>query len=287
MAAFSLLTFLSDFGRHGAYVAACEAVILSVYPEVRVLHTNHEVRPGDTRTGGLILERVAPLGPPAVHLAVVDPGVGTERIPLTLRTSRGDFLVGPDNGLLTGAAAALGGITRAWALTAGEVRREAALPAEQVSATFHGRDLFAPAAALLARGIPAHSLGRETRAEDLVYPAPPRCAEDSGHLQAEVVEVDRFGNVSVAAGVEHGPLRGSAVEVRVEGSSRPPRAAHRVHTFADLASGEMGLLEDSWGMAALVLRQASAAEYLGVETGDVISFSALDVQSSRQDSLPK
>ncbi len=139
-----IITFLSDFGRDGGYVAACEAVVARVQPHARVLHISHEVAVGDVAAGALILERVAPLCPPAVHLAVIDPGVGTERRPLALRTTRGDVLVGPDNGLLPRAADALGGLTGAWMLDPARVRSRAGLRGNCVSSTFHGRDLFAP-----------------------------------------------------------------------------------------------------------------------------------------------
>ena len=102
------VTFLTDFGWGGGYVAACEATIVRVHPSARVLHISHEVPVGDVGTGALVLARVAPLYPVAVHLAVVDPGVGTARRPLALSASRGDWLVGPDNGLLVDA----GGVAR-------------------------------------------------------------------------------------------------------------------------------------------------------------------------------
>ena len=147
-----LITFSSDYGHAGGYVAACEAVIATLDPSARVLHITHEIAVGDVGEGAQVLARVAPLGPIAVHLAVVDPGVGTSRRPLVVHADRGDYLVGPDNGLLLPAAAALGGVVTAWSLDPHRLRTQAGLPAH-FPATFHGRDLFAPATALLDRGL--------------------------------------------------------------------------------------------------------------------------------------
>ena len=144
------------------------------------------------------LARVAPLTPPAVHLAVVDPGVGTERRPLALQTNRGDLLVGPDNGLLGPAATALGGVVSAWRLIPERVRLTASLPANGLSSTFHGRDLFAPAAALLACGSPMAVLAEPIPAESLTTLAPALLERLPDAVRTEVVEVDRFGNVALS-----------------------------------------------------------------------------------------
>ena len=270
MERYELITFLSDFGWQGGYVAACEAILAAVCPHARVLHVSHEVALGDVRDGATTLARVAALTPPAVHLAVVDPGVGTERRPLALQTNRGDLLVGPDNGLLGPAAAALGGVASAWRLIPERVRLTASFPANGLSSTFHGRDLFAPAAALLACGSPIAVLAEPIPSESLATLAPALLERLPGAVRAEVVEVDRFGNVALSLRLDSvGPIA-DTVTVQVEGEPDPTWAARVVRTFADLKPGELGLLQDSWGHAGLTLNAASAAELLGARRGSVI-----------------
>lgn len=270
MERYELITFLSDFGWQGGYVAACEAILAAVCPHARVLHVSHEVALGDVRDGATTLARVAPLGPPAVHLAVVDPGVGTERRPLALQTKRGDLLVGPDNGLLGPTAEALGGVVSAWCLIPDRVRLTASLPAKGLSYTFHGRDLFAPAAALLACGSPLAMLAEPVPSGSLATLAPALLERLPGALRTEVVEVDRFGNVALSLNLESIGLAADTVIVQVEGEPDPTWTARVVRTFADLKPGELGLLQDSWGHAGLTLNTASAAELLGARRGSVI-----------------
>lgn len=270
MERYELITFLSDFGWQGGYVAACEAILAAVCPHARVLHVSHEVALGDVRDGATTLARVAPLAPPAVHLAVVDPGVGTERRPLVLQTNRGDLLVGPDNGLLEPAAAVLGGIVSAWRLIPERVRLTASLPINGLSSTFHGRDLFAPAAALLACGSPLAVLAEPIPSESLATLAPALLERLPDAVRTEVVEVDRFGNVALSLNLDSvGPIA-HTVGVQVEGEPDPTWTARVVRTFADLNPGELGLLQDSWGHAGLTLNAASAAELLGARRGSVI-----------------
>ena len=270
MERYELITFLSDFGWQGGYVAACEAILAAVCPHARVLHVSHGVALGDVRDGATTLARVAPLAPPAVHLAVVDPSVGTERRPIVLQTNRGDLLVGPDNGLLEPAAAMLGGILSAWRLIPERVRLTAALPVNGLSSTFHGRDLFAPAAALLACGSPLAVLAEPIPAESLVTLAPALLERLADAVRTEVVEVDRFGNVALSLDLDSVRLLADAVGVMVEGEPDPAWTARVVRTFADLKPGELGLLQDSWGHAGLTLNAASAAELLGARRGSVI-----------------
>lgn len=270
---FAFVTFLSDFGVRGGYVAACEAVMAALTPAARVLHLSHEVGMGDVREGSLILARVAPLGPVAVHLAVVDPGVGTSRRALAVQAERGDFLVGPDNGLLTPAITALGGAAAAWSLDPERVRRHAGLPPGGASRTFHGRDLFSPATALLAQGLPGSLLGEPIEAEGLVRLAPPVVERTSeGVIRAEVLEIDRFGNIALGLAVEGLAEPDQDLCVQVEGEPDSGWRARRVYTYADLEPGELGLLEDSWGQASLSLNGASAAELLAARRRAFISL---------------
>jgi S-adenosylmethionine hydrolase len=230
----------------------------------------HAVGLGEVGDGARLLTRVAPLGPVAVHLAVIDPGVGTSRRPLLLRTRRGDCLVGPDNGLLVPAAAALGGVEEAWELDPPRVRGRAGLR-PGVSRTFHGRDVFAPAAALVARGEDPASLGDPAEPLSLVMPTEPLLLVEPTVVRTEVIEVDGFGNVGLSLPMSALPFVGGDLSVEVEeAETEPPWRARRVATFAELEPGVLGIMGDSWGQASLILNGASAAELLGAAPGDVV-----------------
>jgi S-adenosyl-L-methionine hydrolase (adenosine-forming) len=276
MKALQMVTFMSDFGWCGGYVAACEATVARVCPSARLLHVSHEVPVGDVAAGALVLARVAPLYPEAVHLAVIDPGVGTARRPIALSAARGDFLVGPDNGLLIDAGASLGGATAAWALDVQRVRARASLPLETISTTFHARDLFAPASALLAAGADPESLGRPVCLDSLVRLTPAPVQATDGGVSAPVIEVDRFGNVGLGLPFAELPGReitGAEFLVEVAGDDVPEWSARAVRTYGELAPGELGLIRDSWGQAALALNGASASEFLGVRQGMMVTLS--------------
>jgi len=270
MNGFDIITFLSDFGWSGGYVASCEAAVTRLQPHARVMHISHEVAVGDVAAGALILQRVAPLYPPAVHLAVIDPGVGTERLPLAVTTARGDALVGPDNGLLLPAADVLGGLTGAWMLTPERVLIRAGLSGGRVSATFHGRDIFAPVAALLSSAVDPAQYGAPMDPAALVR-LPPAISQltPQGAL-AEVIEIDRFGNVGLALRFEDFVPGDGRLSVDVEGEDLPEWSARVVQTYGDLGAGELGVFCDSWGQVALALNAASAAQLLSVERGMMV-----------------
>ena len=270
MKSLGMITFLTDFGWCGGYVAACEATIAQVRPGIRVLHVSHDTPIGDVAAGALVLARVAPLCPAAVHLGVVDPGVGTGRRPIALSAARGDFLVGPDNGLLVDAAEALGGLTGSWTLDVRQVRTQAGLPRDRVSTTFHGRDLFAPASALLAAGVDPDSLGRPIDAASLVRPVVVAAETTKTGVAAPVIEVDRFGNVGLGLPFADLPFGESEYLVGVAGDGLPEWSARVARTYGDLLPGELGLIRDSWGQAALALNGASASELLGVRRGLIV-----------------
>jgi S-adenosylmethionine hydrolase len=263
----SLITFLTDFGSDGGYVAACEAVMVSIQPRARVLHVSHEIAVGDVAHGALVLRRVAPLCPASVHLAVVDPGVGTARRPLVLTCGRGDILVGPDNGLLLSAAEALGGVTSAWGLDPGRLRPLGGFSGASPSSTFHGRDLFAPAAALLSGGEAPAALGTRLDPASLTILPKPVWRPVADGVLAEVLEVDRFGNVELAARFDESAISAPLYAVEVEGEDLPAWEARVVETFGQLQPGELGTFRDSWGYLALALNGASAAQLLSVERG--------------------
>src|SRR3954468_13978679 len=163
-----VITFLTDFGLEDDFVGTCHGVIARIAPELRVIDITHGIRPGRILQGALMLANTLAYMPEGVHLAVVDPGVGGQRRPLALRDVSGRVYVGPDNGLLLPAAERFGGVAAA---------HEIANPAyalDQVSRTFHGRDLFSPAAAHLALGVPLGELGPPIDTQELVRLAPPQ-----------------------------------------------------------------------------------------------------------------
>src|SRR5215472_7483902 len=191
---FDCLTLLTDYGLDDGFVAACHGVAARIAPAARIIDITHLVPPGDVRRGAAVLAQTMPYMPAAVHVAVVDPGVGTARRGIAVEAGEA-ILVGPDNGLLSWAAAALGGVRRAFQLTNGE------LWLHPVSQTFHGRDIFLPVAAHLAAGTDLVTVGTELDTGDLVtLPAPTSRVHD-GEAESEAICVLRFGHVhlSIAA----------------------------------------------------------------------------------------
>ena len=188
-----LISLLTDFGLTDPSVAACKGVILRIVPDARLLDISHGVTRFSISQGAALLWAAVPHLPAGVHMAVVDPGVGTERRPIALRTGRGDHLVGPDNGLLLPAAERRGGIVAA------HVLEQTAYRLAPVSRTFHGRDIFAPAAAHIARGVPIDALGPAVDPASLVRLDLPAPVQLPGCLEASVVLVDTFGNTQLLA----------------------------------------------------------------------------------------
>ena len=190
------VTFLSDFGTSDDFAGTCHGVINLICPEAQVIHVTHGVQPQAIGQGARILAGAIRYLPPGVHLAVVDPGVGSERRAIALRSADGRHFVGPDNGLLIPAAEACGGVTEAVGIT------NPAIMLQPVSRTFHGRDVFAPAAARLAAGMPLSELGPAIDPVDLVRRAAPDHHLEGTRLYASVQHVDRFGNIQLAVSAE-------------------------------------------------------------------------------------
>ncbi|MFC0028265.1 S-adenosyl-l-methionine hydroxide adenosyltransferase family protein [Micromonospora chaiyaphumensis] len=251
------ISLTTDYGLTDGFVAACHGVLARLAPTARVIDVTHLVPPADVRRGAAVLAQTVPYLPVGVHVAVVDPGVGTTRRGVALATP-GGLLVGPDNGLLLDAAAALGGITGAVELT------NPAWLAPTVSRTFHGRDVFAPVAARLALGAPFDEAGRAVDPATLVrLPEPLVRTADTG-FTAEVLTVDHFGNVQLAA--PGALLAGLPERVRVAG-----RAAVRGRTFGDAPAGGLVAYVDSAGLVALAVNTGRAVDLLSVRPGDVVT----------------
>jgi S-adenosyl-L-methionine hydrolase (adenosine-forming) len=257
-----VITFLTDFGLEDDFVGTCHGVIARIAPDVRVLDITHGIKPGRVLQGALMLANTLAYMPEGVHLAVVDPGVGGIRRPLALRDASGRFYVGPDNGLLLPAAERFGGVAAAHELA------NPAYALDQVSRTFHGRDLFSPAAAHLALGVPLGELGPPIDPEALVQLEVPTPSREDGAIRATVLAVDRFGNAALnltrddleAASI----VPGTTVEVAARGNKWFAVAAR---TFADAREGELILYEDSYRNVAVAVSRGSAAQLLGVDEG--------------------
>ena len=257
------ITFLSDFGLTDDFVGTCHGVIKRIAPDAEIIDITHGIPAQSVLQGALVLASTIPYMPEGIHLAVVDPGVGTRRRGVALRDSNGRLYVGPDNGLLVPAAERQGGIESARELTSGTHR----LPS--VSATFHGRDVFAPAAAHLARGVELEELGPAIDPETLVRLDLPVPEVGRQRLRATVLYVDRFGNVKLNLTREHLEavefLPGTRVEL-VFPLARYYAVAAR--TFADARPGDLILYEDSYGNIALALNGGDAASMLSATPGD-------------------
>lgn len=257
------MSFTTDYGTADGFVAACKGVLATIAPDVRVIDVSHLVPPQRVRRGAAALAQAVPWLPPAVHLAVVDPGVGTARRGIAVVTGRG-LLVGPDNGLLLPAADALGGATAAYELTEPEWQLA------EVSSTFHGRDVFAPVAGHLCRGIDPARLGPPVPLADLHRLPPPRVEVNPGRLVAEVLAVDTFGNLQLAATAADLAAAGLPARMTVEanGTAREARAGR---TFADAGPSGLVVLVDSAGHAAVAVDGGNAAAELGVVDGQLVT----------------
>ena len=236
-----------------------------------VVDLAHEVDKFAIRDGALLLWSAVPYLPVGAHVAVVDPGVGTARHGIAIATLRGDYLIGPDNGLLMPAAARLGGITHAHLLE----NARYALP--DISSSFHGRDVFAPAAAHLADGVSIDELGRAVDPRGLLDLEWPRPEIGPGLLLAQAIYLDTFGNVKLSALSDDlatalpGLRLGDAVDVRT-GPGRDSREvpATWARTFGEVPEGAPLLTADSYGRVALCVHQGSAAARYGVTLDSVI-----------------
>lgn len=257
-------TFLTDYGTGDAFVASCHGVIAAIAPATKIIDVTHAVPPQDVRRGAAVLAQTVPYCPPAVHLGVVDPGVGTTRRGIVVATP-GGLLVGPDNGLLIPAADALGGMSRVFELAAPAYRLST------VSSTFHGRDIFAPAAAHLSLGVPPEQFGPPVA--DPVRLPPPLADVADGAVRTEILAVDRFGNLQLAArpellaGLGVSPQTG--VTVRHGGADTAVRVGN---TFADAPEGETVLIADSAGYLALAVNGGSARELFDATPGQQVSL---------------
>jgi S-adenosylmethionine hydrolase len=268
-----VVSFLSDYGLTDEFVGVCKAVILRAAPSARIIDVTHGIPPFDVRAGALALARSVQYLPPGVVLAVVDPGVATDRRALAVEVESG-FLVGPDNGLLAPAVAMLGGASRAVSLTNPEYQLEAP------GATFAGRDIFAPAAGYLAAGTPLEALGELIDPMSLIPGMVPLPSDEGGRAAGEVLWIDHYGNAQLnidpgdlaALGVEPG----GALEIRC-GQDR--RTGRWVDSYAQAGPYELAVVVDSYGLVSLTLDRRAAAEELGLRPGSAVTLGPVPVEA--------
>lgn len=265
--AYDTVSFLSDYGNVDEFVGVVKSVIRSLAPHSMVIDITHEVPPHDLRAGSLALVRSSQYLAPGVILAVVDPGVGTGRRAVAVEVRGGEAVfVGPDNGLLAPAVAMTGGAERAVELTDTNYQLPAPGP------TFAGRDVFAPAAAHLCRGVDLADLGQALDPITLRPGILPLTEVHDGVLKAEVLWVDRFGNVQLNVAPDEIDFLGERVRVRCGESG--VRTARVVHTYGDLGQGELGIVVDSYGLVSVAFDRRSAASELRIGPGDPVSLDA-------------
>ena len=269
---YDTISFLSDYGCDDEFVGVVHSVVAAIAPHVRVVDVTHGITPYDVRAGGLALARAAQYLMPGVVLAVVDPGVGTNRRPVAVEVGDGaSVLVGPDNGLLAPAVALVGGASRAVELTSAEHRLETW---SETGSTFDGRDVFAPAAAHLCCGVPLSDLGPVIDVATLTPGMLPVSHRDGDDLVAEVLWVDRFGNCQLniePAELDELAASGGPLQVM---AGEDLRTAERARAYAEVQPGRVGLITDSSGLVSLALPKRSAAGELGLHEGAEVRLTA-------------
>ena len=266
---YETISFLSDFGTTDEFVGVVHSVINSIAPFAKVIDITHGIPHYDIRSGGLALARSAQYLSPGVVLAVVDPGVGTERRAVAVEVGGGEsVLVGPDNGLLAPTVALVGGADRAVSLTETNYQLPAPGP------TFAGRDIFGPAAAHIASGVDLSELGDEVEVSSLMPGLMPITSKENDGLHTEVLWVDQYGNAQINLDPAELEIKENEInhfEIKTAGLTR---IAKKVETFEELGGGELGLTIDSYGLLALVIGRGSAAEEMKINKGNqvIISF---------------
>lgn len=256
------ITFLTDFGLQDDFVGTCHGVIKGIAPDAQIIDITHGIEPQGVLQGALTLANSLPFMPVGVHLAVVDPGVGGARRALALRDKTGRIHVGPDNGLLIPAADGFGGIAEAHELA----NPDYAL--ESVSRTFHGRDLFAPAAAHLALGVALAELGPPIAPDALARLDLPEPDVGTTRIRCTVLAIDRFGNIQLNLNRSHSDQAGVVPGTRVELQVGPERYyAVAARTFADARPGDLILYEDSYRNLSVAINGGNAAAMLGIRPG--------------------
>jgi S-adenosyl-L-methionine hydrolase (adenosine-forming) len=252
-----IITLTTDFGLSDSYVAAMKGVILGIAPQATIIDITHQILPQNVREAAYVLATALPYFPPnTVHVAIVDPGVGSARRPMAAQVG-GYYLVGPDNGVFT------------YALQAGQPAacvhlNQPAYWLPQVSRTFHGRDIFSPVAAHLANGVTLEMLGAPI-ADPVLFDVQPPRREPDGSLRGQIIHVDRFGNL--VSNIPNDWLAGRFWTVHIAGQ----QIAGPSLTYAEAAPDQLLALVSSDGTLEVAVRDGSAAMRLNVEAGEPIA----------------
>jgi S-adenosylmethionine hydrolase len=277
---YDTITFLSDYGTTDEFVGVVHAVVREIAPHVRIVDLTHQIPPYDIKAGSLTLARSIAYVPRGIVLAVVDPGVGTNRRAIAVQVAGGEgILIGPDNGLLAPAVAMAGGAEFAVELANSDYHLEAP------GATFAGRDIFAPVAAHLCNGVSLQSFGPEVDPAALLPATVPLPRTEGDRIFAEVLWVDRYGNCQLNLGPED--LEGFPVTLMLQvGRESDPggvseRFVRRTTNFAQIGTGGLGLVLDSYGMMAVCGLGRSAAEELNIAAGDQVVVSKAEETDGR------
>ena len=271
-ARFDTVSFLSDYGTEDEFVGVVRSVIRGIAAHVTVIDVTHGIPAHDIRAGGLALARAVQYLAPGVVLAVVDPGVGTGRRAVAVEVAEtGSIFVGPDNGLLASAVAMAGGASRAVALTNAE--HHLPTPGD----TFAGRDVFGPVAAHLCNGVALDELGDPVETTSLLPGVLPLARTEHGQLVAEVLWVDRYGNVQLNVGPEEIELFGDPVVLTFGGTTR---IAARASAYGEIGAGAVGLVVDAYGLVSVASDRHSAAVELGLGTGDSVTLGEAGVTTN-------
>jgi S-adenosyl-L-methionine hydrolase (adenosine-forming) len=266
-----IVSFTSDYGLEDEFVGICHGVMLRIAPHLRIIDLHHGILRHDVRHGAIVLEQAMHFLPPAIHLAVVDPAVGSERRAVVIESGSGQYFVGPDNGVLLPAVAKSGGPVGAWEIIDSEYLLH------PISRTFHGRDVFSPVTAHIAGGVDPSELGTELSPDELEVLEVPEAWLHDDHLHAEVLQLDRFGNLQMNFTREQlekvGLAADESVEIRLEG--------HRLEvpigkSFADVGTEEFVFVEDSYQRFSLAVNKGDAAARLQARAGSTIIVGPAD-----------
>jgi S-adenosylmethionine hydrolase len=266
---YDTVSFLSDFGLRDEFVGVVKSVIRDVAPHAVVIDLTHDIPAHDVRAGSLALARAVPYVASGVVLAIVDPGVGTDRRAVAIEVADGEgVFVGPDNGLLAAAVALTGGAQRSVALT------DSTYHLESAGGTFAGRDIFGPVVGHLCAGVDIEEFGERVDPITLLPGTLPISREEDGAIIAEVLWVDTYGNVQLNVDRDELDTLGDPVTITHGGDKT--RVVHRADAYASIRAGGIGIVVDAYGLASLSGDRSSAAEALKLRAGDAVTLRAAD-----------
>ncbi len=265
---YDTVSFLSDFGHQDEFVGVVKSVIRGLAPDTTVIDLTHEIAAHDVRAGSLSLARAVPYVASGVVLAIVDPGVGTDRRAVAIEVAGGEgVFVGPDNGLLAAAVALTGGAQRCVELANAKYHLEAA------GGTFAGRDVFAPVVGHLCNGTDLEDFGPRIDPITLLPGMLPITREEDGAIIAEVLWIDRYGNVQLNVDADEIVDLGEPVSIAHGDATRVVR---RAAAYASITPGDVGIVIDAYGLVSLAAHRSSAAATLRLRPGDTVTLRSVD-----------